>query len=157
LEEAVPTGGSDSARRRPRVLVAGTADAIEALVQAVKDAAEIVTAESLSEALYRLDSGPFDTIVCNVRFDESRMFEFLQAVTQRDSLASARIVSFRAEDTPLSNNTRKAIRNALEALGVEHFVDLAQLSAEYGEDVAYETLRKLVVDAKFAPPAPTGQ
>ena len=140
---------------RPRVLVAGTDDAIEALVRAVAGAADIVEARSVAEALAALESGSFGTIACSVRFDESRMFEFLQAVMQRK--LPVRIVAFRASQMPLSRGTRSAIRNALEALGVERFADLSQLRAEYGEDVALETLRKMVLDETFVPPSPAGQ
>ena len=139
---------------RPRVLVAGTDDAILALGRVLADAAEIVTARSLGEALAELDGGPFDTIACSVRFDESRMFEFLQAVMQRSAAHPVRIVAFRSSGSALTHSTRTAIRSALEALGVERFADLSQLRAEYGEDVALETLRKMVLDETFVPPAP---
>ena len=141
---------------RPRVLVAGTNDAIEALSRALAGDADILEARSLKEALAELERGPFDTIACNVRFDESRMFEFLQAVMQHKHGGALRIVAFRADDTALTHSTRSAIRNALEALGVERFADLSQLRAEYGDDVALETLRKMVLDETFAPPAPAG-
>lgn len=140
---------------RPRVLVAGTADAIEALVAALHGAAEVVPAKSVKEALAELDRrGPFDTIACSVRFDESRMFEFLQAVMERKLTPRTRIIAFRMNDPALTQSTRNAIRAALEALGVEHFIDLSQLRTEYGEDVARETLRKIVLEDDFSPPAP---
>jgi PleD family two-component response regulator len=139
---------------RPRVLVAGTADAIEALVAALQGDAELVPAQSVTEALAELNRAPFDTIACSVRFDESRMFEFLQAVMERRLTPGVRIVAFRMEDAALSNSIRNAIRAALEALGVERFIDLSQLRAEYGEDVARETLRKIVLEDTFSPPAP---
>jgi hypothetical protein len=133
--------------KRPRVLVAGTADAIEALANALHGAADIVAADSLKDAIAHLDgAGPFDTIACNVRFDESRMFEFLQAVMQRPATPPVRIIAFRLERRPLSPSTRDAITQALEALGVERFVDFAQVRAEYDEAVAMETLRKVVLD-----------
>ena len=132
-------------QKRPRILAAGTPDAIEALLKALGDDADVVPAYSVKEALARLDEGGFDTIACNVRFDESRMFEFLQAVMERTPGAGLRIVSFRVEDRPITPSRRDAIRNALEALGVERFVDLAQLRAESGDDFALQTLRNMVL------------
>ena len=152
-EGSSPTQGSS----RIRVLVAGTPDAIAALVEAVRDDAEIVPAYSVNQALAELRAGEFDTIACNVRFDESRMFEFLQALTELKPGHAARVVAYRADQSPITNSTRSAIRHALEALGVERFVDLSQLRAEYGEEVAYEALRKIVLDRTFMPPAPGGQ
>ena len=143
---------TESSSSRPRVLVAGTADAVEAVMAAVRDAADIVPAYSVKEALAELERASFDTIACNMRFDESRMFEFLQAVMERD--LAVRIVAFRIGRTLMSRSSRNAIRNALEALGVERFVDYSQLRAEYGEAVALETLRKVVLDDSFTPPSP---
>ena len=139
---------------RPRILVAGTTDAVEALTRALANEADLVPAFSVKEALQRLDAAEFDTIACNVRFDESRMFEFLQAVMERRSAKPARIIAFRVDYLPLSHTRRNAIRNALEALGVEHFVDLSHLHAEYGVDVAFEALRKVMLDETFTPPTP---
>ena len=144
-------GASPEEGSRPRVLVAGTADAIEALAYALGDAVEIVPAESVKQALACLDAGPIDTIACNVRFDESRMFEFLQAVMERRPAGGIRIVAFRIDQRPLSTSIRNAIQSALEALGVERFIDMAQVRARYGEAVALETLRKIVLDESWDP------
>src|ERR1051325_11452563 len=83
-------------KRRPRVLIAGTHRAIELLEELLRDHAEIVGARSVRDALERLDDGEYDTIACNVRFDESRMFEFLQGVRERPGGEAMRVVSFRA-------------------------------------------------------------
>ena len=138
----------------PRVLVAGTADAIQAFARALHGAAEVVPAESVKEALAELDRGAFQVIACNVRFDESRMFEFLQAVMER-KLAGVRLIAFRLERRPLSKSSRAAITHALEALGVERFVDFAQVRVPYDQGAALETLRKVVLEESFVPPAPS--
>ena len=121
--------------------VVGAADAVRADV--------VLVARDL---LQRFDEDGFDTVACNVRFDESRMFEFLQALMDRRRVA--RIVAFRVGETVMAPASRNAIRNALEALGVEHFIDLIQIGDEYGDDVALETLRKMILDESFAPPSP---
>ena len=138
---------------RLRVLVAGTADAMEAVRAAVRDDAELVYAYSVTEALERCDEAAFDVIACNVRFDESRMFEFLQAVMERK--LHARLVSFRVDERPLARSSGSAIRNALEALGVQRFVDLSQIGDEYGDAAALESLRKVILEEAFTPPAPS--
>lgn len=139
---------------RPRVLVAGTADAVEAVRDALRGDAEVVAAYSVKEALALFDGGGFDTVACNVRFDESRMFEFLQALMERSR--GVRVVAFRVGATVMASSSRTAIGNALEALGVQRFVDLIQIGDEYGDDVALETLRKIILDEAFVPPAPPG-
>ena len=140
--------------QRPRVLVAGTADAVEAVRQALRDEAEVCPAYSVEDALASFASNHFVSVACNVRFDESRMFEFLQALMERS--AGVRVVAFRVDEQALSKSIRDAIRNALEALGVQRFVDLSQLRAEYGDEVARETLRKLILDEGFSPPSGPG-
>ena len=132
----------------PRVLVAGTADAIQAFARALHGAADVVPAESVKEALAELDRGAFQVIACNVRFDESRMFEFLQAVMER-KLPGVRVIAFRLERRALTRSTGDAITHALEALGVERFVDLAKVRTQYDEAVALETLRKVVLDESW--------
>ena len=139
---------------RPRVLVAGTADAVEAVRDALRGDAELVAAYSVKEALERFDEGGFDTVACNVRFDESRMFEFLQALMERSR--GVRVVSFRTGESALPSGSRTAIGNALEALGVQRFVDLILIGDQYGDDVALETLRKIILDETFVPPSPPG-
>jgi len=131
------------------VLVAGTHRAIELLEGLLREDAELVSARSVREALARLDEGDYDTIACNVRFDESRMFEFLQGVRERPGGERARVVSFRAGGSRLSPSMRDAIRHGLEALGVEVFLDLPQLQADFGREAALVLLR----DAGLGGPA----
>ena len=141
-----------------RVLVAGTADAIDAVQNALEhDTVHLVAAYSVREALAHCDRESFDVIACSVRFDESRMFEFLQALMHREPPCASRIIAFRATGGPLTTSTRTAIRQALEALGVERFVDLHQIRYHYGEAMARETLRKTVLDERFVPPAPRSE
>jgi hypothetical protein len=139
-------GPGSSARKRPRVLVAGTLDAIEIVVEALRGDADIVPARSVEEAVSRCGESQFDTIACDVRFDESRMFNFLQALMEQPSARAARVVCFRLHGGELSPSMRNAIQTALEALGVWIFLDLHQLKAEYGAEVARETLRQIILN-----------
>lgn len=65
------------AMNKPRVLVAGTTPAIERVREILGGEVDTIAARSMREALQRLESHP-DLIVCNVRFDESRMLDLLQ-------------------------------------------------------------------------------
>ena len=136
--------------------MAGTNDAIEALARGDSaGAAEVVPAQSVQEALDVLERGPVETIACNVRFDESRMFEFLQAVMDRKlRRAHRRVPGMRIRRLP-----KDPPRDPQRARGArrQRFIDLSQLRAEYGDDVARETLRKIVLEDTFVPPAPSGQ
>ena len=131
--------------KRPRVLVAGTTDAIEMVSEVLRDQAELVAARSVNEALQLLGERRFDSVACNVRFDESRMLEFLQLMREIPTGRDVRVVCFRAVGADLSRSTRNAIAAALEALGVGIFLDLPRMRAEYGSEVAEEILRQLIL------------
>jgi hypothetical protein len=127
-----------------RILIAGTRDAIEALSEVLRHDVEVVPAHSVREALDLFDAR-IDMVVCNVRFDESRMFDFLLALRQKPGGENVRVVSFRNAGAELSPRMRASIKGALEALGVETFVDVPQLEPVYGRQVALETLRQVIL------------
>jgi CheY-like chemotaxis protein len=135
----------------PRILVAGTTEAIEALRELLRDDAELVLARSVREALDLFDP-QIDLVVCNVRFDESRMFDFVLALRQKPGGSEVGVVSFRVEGAELSPRMRSSIRAALDALGVHTFVDVPHLALEYGRSTALETLRQIILRAAKAVP-----
>jgi hypothetical protein len=126
---------------RPRILVAGTRQGIATIEEILGGDLEIVGAQSVAEALARVDSG-VDLIVCNVRFDDSRMFDFLGALSGRPAAQGVPVVCCRLLHRPLSAGARRAIALALEALGVAEFVDLQAIEEERGVDAARGALRR---------------
>lgn len=142
----------DIAPSRRRILIAGTSEAIEMLAAVLHEDADMVAARSVQEALRYFDAQPFDTVACNVRFDESRMFDFLQALRERSAGRRVHVVCFRLSGDELSPATRNVIASALEALGVPVFLDLPQLSARSGAEVALEILRQTVLSPLYHRP-----
>jgi response regulator RpfG family c-di-GMP phosphodiesterase len=142
----------DIAPSRRRILVAGTSEAIEMLAGLLHEDADLIAARSVHEALGRFDAQPFDTVACNVRFDESRMFDFLQALRERPAGRRVHVVCFRLSGEALSPGARNAIASALEALGVPVFVDLPQLTVRSGTGVALEVLRQTVLSPLYHRP-----
>ena len=128
--------------RKPRILVAGTREAVRALRALLVDDAELIAAYSTEDALALIDRGP-DLVVCNVRFDESRMFDFLQAGRARSPALP--IVCCRVSVTELRATVHHAIELALDALGIETFVDCAPLYRERGEAGAADALRRAIL------------
>ena len=135
--------------RRPRIVVAGTREAVGTIRRIAGDEADIIAAYSTDEALKRLDRG-VDLIVCNLRFDESRMFDFLQAALSR--MPGIPIVCCRVSSTELGAGVRHAIEMALEAIGVDTFVDCASLYRDKGEAGAAEALRRAILNYPERPP-----
>jgi response regulator RpfG family c-di-GMP phosphodiesterase len=136
---------------RPRVLIAGTPEALETLKALLSDEVDIVAARSVREAVGLLDSG-VHLVICNIRFDESRMFDFLHEVQRKSERGpSLPVVCCRTHGDPLPSAAKRAIELALEALGVGSFVDLAQLQSEHGES-AHAIFRAMVL-ARLRQPA----
>lgn len=132
-------------RSRPRILIAGTQQAIETLHGVLGDDFDLPSATSINEALYLLEPG-VDLILCNVRFDDSRMFEFLHALQNTPAGRGVPVICCRLQTDPLTPRVRRAIEHALEALGITTFVDRPLLLERYHPAVVDEMLRQLVLD-----------
>ena len=91
-----------------RVLVAGTQDVIDVARAALGDAArtapggelELATACSVTEALREVEGG-VELVLCNVRFDDSRMFDFLGALNTMPG-AGPPVICCRVARAPMS-------------------------------------------------------
>ena len=125
---------------RPRVLVAGTRQGIATVREVLEEHAELVGAQSVAEALAEVDRGGLRLIICNIRFDNSRMFDFLGALGERPMGRGVPVICCRVLHRPLSTGARRAIALALEALGVAEFVDMQSIEEEQGTEAAREAL-----------------
>lgn len=140
---------ADPSSRKPRVLIAGTPLAIQNFGRALRDDATLLAGRTVEEAL-ALCQGDIDLVVCNVRFDESRMFELLQALHARPPEQRLPIVCVRLF-RPMSPSVAAATKKALSVVGVRRFVDLYDLRERQGVEVALEQLRRAVLEE--CPPA----
>jgi hypothetical protein len=134
---------------RPRVLVAGTRQGIASVHEVLADEVELVGAQSVADALAEVERG-VKLIICNVRFDDSRMFDFLGALAGRPAARGVPVICCRVRHRPLSAGARRAIALALEALGVDEFVDMQAIEEERGQSAAREALRRAAL-ARLAP------
>ena len=129
-----------------RVLIAGTEEGVRLLTEVLAGDLEIVCARSVGEALQRVTAqGPFQYVVCNVRFDESRMFDFLEALRAAQLDPAPRVVCVHTTPPALSPRTRPAIEAALQALGVHALLDFPDLALVRGEAAARELLRDTIL------------
>jgi hypothetical protein len=127
-----------------RVLVAGTQDVIDAARAAFGGELELATAYSVSEALRQVEGGGIELVLCNVRFDDSRMFDFLGALNAMPQ-AGPPVICCRVARGPMSAGARRGIELALEALGVVAFLDLYELESRDGPSGAHAALREAVM------------
>jgi hypothetical protein len=128
-----------------RVLVAGTQDVIDAVraALAAERNLELATAYSVAEALKEVQRGA-ELVVCNVRFDDSRMFDFLGALNATPE-KRVPVVCCRVAKSPISAGARRGIELALEALGVLVFLDMHELESREGPAAARAALREAVL------------
>jgi len=128
---------------RPRVLIAGTEIAIATCERLIGEAAEVVEARSLAEALEHLEP-TVALIISSVRFDESRMFDFLTALEARRDRCRAAVICCRIVSEPLSDALYGAIETAARALGVKAFFDLDTEMRRLGQEGAERKLAELI-------------
>jgi hypothetical protein len=129
---------------RRRVLVAGTQDVVEAARAVLADELELVTAYSVAEALREVEGG-VELVLCNVRFDDSRMFDFLGALNTMPRPRRVPVICCRVARSPISAGSRRGIELALEALGVLAFIDMHELEQRDGLAAARAALRGMVM------------
>ena len=126
-----------------RVLVAGTQDVVDAARAALGDELELSTAYSVAEALNEVRGG-VELVLCNVRFDDSRMFDFLGALNAMPG-ERVPVICCRVERRSMSAGARRGIELALEALGVLRFLDMHELEQRVGPAGARAALREAVM------------
>jgi len=127
-----------------RVLVAGTQDVVDAARAALGEDLELAAAYSVAEALKHVEGG-VDLVLCNVRFDDSRMFDFLGVLNAMPRPRRLPVVCCRVARSPVSAGARRGIELALEALGVIAFLDMHELESREGVEAARAALRAAVM------------
>jgi len=127
-----------------RVLVAGTQDVIDTARAVLGPEVELATAYSVGEALTRVQAG-VGLVLCSVRFDDSRMFDFLGALNVMPVAKGLPVVCCRVARAPMSAGARRGIELALEALGVLAFLDMHELESRDGPAAAQAALREAVM------------
>jgi hypothetical protein len=83
-------------------------------------------------------------VLCNVRFDDSRMFDFLGALNAM-ARSGPPVICCRVARGPMSAGARRGIELALEALGVVAFLDMYELESRDGLSAAHAALREAVM------------
>jgi CheY-like chemotaxis protein len=132
-----------------RVLVAGTPEGVSLVAGIFGEQLEVVAAHSVDEALQKLKQAErLQCVVCNLRLDDSRMFDFLDALRASASDPRPRVVYLHASPPPLSAPAKRAMEAALEALGVHALIDFPALAAHLGEEAARGLLRKTILAAR---------
>jgi hypothetical protein len=137
-------------RKKPLFLVAGTQPAFAVLREALEGSAELLVAESLSRAAYLLGAR-VDLVVCTLRFDESRMFDFLRLA--RAAAPGVPIACCRLLDAQLSDLAVDAVAVAARAAGADDYLDLVGLQREHGIEAGNAAFREALLRLALRPAA----
>jgi hypothetical protein len=125
------------------ILVAGTADAVHTARVILGEGFDYRCACSLEEA--RTQLGPdVELVLCNLRFDDARMIDFLAALRDEGHGARLPVVCFHAHAWEVSRSAREAVAQALQALDDACFVDLYAIARARGVAAAAAALRDAV-------------
>ena len=126
---------------KPRLLVAGTQPVIATIQELLGEDVQCIPARCIEEAILGIEAHP-DAILCNVRFDESRMMELLSTVKEQPDTRTIPFLCLRLSPMPAS--WRRGVEIAALALGAAGFLDFSTLERERGTDAAEHALRAMV-------------
>ena len=116
--------------------------AIKTLEQLLGAGVDYLPARSMDDAVHGFELHP-DMIVCNVRFDESRMMNLLQAAKESPATRETPFLCLRLAPMPAS--WKKGVEVAALALGAIAFVDLSSMEKDLGRAAAEQELRRIVL------------
>ena len=126
---------------KPRVLLAARPAACAPFRAAINGHADVIEAETMTEAIAKLKSNaPIHLVCCTLFFDESRMFDLLRWV--RAEVPHIPFICARALPKDMPRISLEAVRIAADTLGAATFIDVPSLEEAGGAD---ERLRELLL------------
>jgi PleD family two-component response regulator len=99
---------------------------------------------TLEEAQKLLVSEHFDAIVCNVHFDNNRMFDLLHFAKSHPRTSSLPFLCVLSKPGMLSAAIFESVRMASKALGATDFIPLHDWRTELGDAAAEKRLRQRI-------------
>lgn len=122
-------------------MIAGTPEAIETARYALGHGFEYRLAYTVEEAMSLL-SPDIDLILCNVAFDDSRMFDFIREARSLPAPRAIPLICFRHQKRALTKAMHDAIETALSLFPETFFLDLYELNQQGGLLQALTTFRE---------------
>lgn len=110
-----------------RVLLAVVAGGGQPIRQALSDH-EVIVVETMKEASQAILSGLFDLGVCDICFDESRMFDLWSLVRKRSAGRQVRFIAYKEQEPALAEELERVMRGSALNMGIADYVDLQKYS-----------------------------
>ena len=129
-------------KRVPRLLICTLPEMLDAAIEGLAQHYDCLFALTLNDACAQLETTP-DAILCNIHFDDGRLFEFVSYVR---SLPDGRTVPFVVSQSraTLTPSMIKGVETATKALGIEAFIEIFRWREEYGPEEADSRVRAVV-------------
>lgn len=131
---------------KPCILLASSPEAKIPLSNALADTYDLLPCHTQTEAISILNerSSDIDLILCTLRFDDSRMYDFLQYVKSNNQAQSIPFVCLTVTRSALGVQDKQVINEALEKLvkgfGGTAFIDYYGWCREYGREQGNQNL-----------------
>jgi hypothetical protein len=136
---------SDDARPAPKtILVADVASGQDTIRNIVGNDAAVMGASTLQSAMRRIEAGEPQLVICGIHFDESRMFDLLQAANATAQGRLLPFLCFREIESELPPALFQGMEMSCRAMGAAGFVDLHHLKQLYGVEEADRTFRDII-------------
>lgn len=126
----------------PKVVVACTPESRPVLAEVLHGIARPVMALSENDALRCIDTDA-RLLVCTLRFDESRMLDFI--ATARERFADLPCVCCRVGETKLPEHSLHAAFEAARKLGAADVIDFFALETSCGRNAAIVEFRSQLI------------
>lgn len=142
-----------SEERRHRLLVCTVPEMLATAHETFGERYDCEFSLSLNDACGYL-SAKLDAIVCNLHFDEGRMFEFLAYVRAHPGTRGVPFIVLQTRQS-LTPGTVKGIQTASRAFGIDAFIEVCRLRQNRGHDASLaevcNTINRVLTEKQRVP------
>jgi CheY-like chemotaxis protein len=115
-------------KARARILVAGGDKSYNRLLSLLGREHSVVSVDTIEKAVRVAKSEIFDLVVCDIEFDESRMFDLLQALKKNKQQKPKPFICFRQTPSPFGEAVQTGVLTAAKLSGANAYMDAISMS-----------------------------
>jgi PleD family two-component response regulator len=125
------------------ILIAAQPVAYEILAGMLGELFELHRAHSIRDALTVLEKNPrIALIICTVAFDESRLFDFLQQVKDKENTRDIPFIGCRVISSVLTADSIDRLIALVKFFGAADFLDIARMERQLASTVLRDLVMK---------------
>jgi CheY-like chemotaxis protein len=138
--QASPGAGTASDRGTQRVLIAAQPVAAALLRDLLSKSWDTVLAHNIPDALAVARGGDIAAIICTIAFDESRMFDFLDAIKRDPRTKGIGFLCCRVLPSVLLDDSMTRLQHSCVYFGATDFIDVVAHEQKFGATAATTAL-----------------